>query len=152
MFSGSVWEGALKCPTGHFSKFLGWGLCLNKLQVRLSIRATTKLFFAPSLNNIYGKHPCWSLGFQGRDLIRRPEMKSLLYMLVSGLPRWLSGKESSCQCRRHKRHRFDPWVRKLSCKKKCQPTPVFLPGKPHGQRSLAGSVRWMAKSQTRLSD
>ena len=69
-------------------------------------------------------------------------------MLVSGLPRWLSGKESACQCRRHKRRRFDPWVRKISCRKKCQPTPVFLPGKPHGQRSLAGSVRRMAESDT----
>ena len=28
-----------------------------------------------------------------------------------GLPRWLSGKEYACQCRRH---RFDPWVRKIS--------------------------------------
>ena len=27
-------------------------------------------------------------------------------------PRWCSGKESACQCRRHKRQRFDPWVRK----------------------------------------
>ena len=24
-----------------------------------------------------------------------------------------SGKEPACQCRRHKRHRFDPWVRKI---------------------------------------
>ena len=31
-----------------------------------------------------------------------------------GLPRWLSGKESTCQCRRHKRHGFDPWVSKIS--------------------------------------
>ena len=28
------------------------------------------------------------------------------------LPRWDSGKESACQCRRHKRHRFDLWVGK----------------------------------------
>ena len=28
-------------------------------------------------------------------------------MLHLGLPRWLSGKESSCQCRRHRRHGFD---------------------------------------------
>ena len=35
-------------------------------------------------------------------------------------------------------HRFDPWVRKIPWKRKCQPTPVFLPGKSHGQGSLAG--------------
>ena len=33
-----------------------------------------------------------------------------------GLPRWHSGKESSCQCRRHKRCTFDLWVRKISWK------------------------------------
>ena len=31
----------------------------------------------------------------------------------SGLPRRLSGKESTCQCSRRKRHGFDPWVRKI---------------------------------------
>ena len=37
-----------------------------------------------------------------------------------------------------KRHRFNPWVRKTPWSRKWQPTPVFLPGKSHGQRSLAG--------------
>ena len=37
-----------------------------------------------------------------------------------------------------RRCRFDPWVRKILWRRKWQPTPVFLPGKPHGQRSLAG--------------
>ena len=48
---------------------------------------------------------------------------------IHGLPRWLSGKESDCQCRRF---RFNPWRRKR------QPSPEFLPGESHGQRSLAG--------------
>ena len=30
-----------------------------------------------------------------------------------GLPRWLSGKEFTCQCRRHRKLGFDPWVRKI---------------------------------------
>ena len=30
-----------------------------------------------------------------------------------GLPRWLSGKDSACQCRSHRRHGFDPWVGKI---------------------------------------
>ena len=34
--------------------------------------------------------------------------------------------------------RFDPWVRKLPWRRKWQPTPVFLPGKSHGQRRPAG--------------
>ena len=54
---------------------------------------------------------------------------------IDELPRWLSGKESTCQCRRH---RFDPWVRKISWRRKWQSIPVFLPGKSNRQRSLAG--------------
>ena len=36
------------------------------------------------------------------------------------------------------RHRLDPWVRKIPWRRKWQPTPVFLPGESHGQRSLVG--------------
>ena len=43
-----------------------------------------------------------------------------------------------CQCRRHKRGRFDPSVRKIPWRMAWQPTPVFLPGESHGQRSLVG--------------
>ena len=48
------------------------------------------------------------------------------------------GKESACQCRRHKRCIFSPWVGKIPWSKKWQPTVVFLPGKFHGQSSQAG--------------
>ena len=51
-------------------------------------------------------------------------------------------KEPTYQCRRHKRHlclhRFDPCVGKRAWRRKWQPTPVSLPGKSHGQRSLVG--------------
>ena len=47
-------------------------------------------------------------------------------------------KQSACQCRRCKRHRFDPWVGKIPWSRKWRPTPVFLPGESHGQRSLMG--------------
>ena len=50
-----------------------------------------------------------------------------------------SVKEPVCQCRRQKRHRFDPWVRKIPWRKKWQATPVFLPGEAHGQRGLGHS-------------
>ena len=45
-------------------------------------------------------------------------------------------KESTCQCRRLERHRFDPWVGKIPWRRAWQCTPVFLPGESHGQRSL----------------
>ena len=55
-----------------------------------------------------------------------------------GLPRWLSSKESICQCRRHQSCEFNSWVGKIQWRIKWQPAPVFLPGKFHGQRSLVG--------------
>ena len=58
-----------------------------------------------------------------------------------GLPRWLSGKEYACQCRRLKRHAFHPWVG-YPWSRKWQPVPVFLPGKFHRQRSLVGYSPW----------
>ena len=42
-----------------------------------------------------------------------------------------SGTESACQCRRHKRHRFYPGVRKIPWRMAWQSTPLFLPGKSH---------------------
>ena len=55
-----------------------------------------------------------------------------------GFPGGASGKESARQCRRHKSHRLDSWVRKICWRRAWQPTPVFLPGESHGQRSLVG--------------
>ena len=56
-----------------------------------------------------------------------------------GSPGGTSGKESPCQC---KRCRFDPWVGKIPWRRKWQPTLVFLPRKPHGQKSLVGCSPW----------
>ena len=38
----------------------------------------------------------------------------------------------------YRRHRFISWIRKIPWRRAWPPTPVFLPGEPHGQRSLAG--------------
>ena len=62
--------------------------------------------------------------------------------LIPGPLRWLSGKESACQCRRHQIHRFDPWVGKIPWRRKWQPTPVFLPGESQGRGSLVGCRLW----------
>ena len=56
----------------------------------------------------------------------------------------------ACQCRRHG---FDPCVGKTPCRRAWQPTPVFLPGESHGQRSLVGYSPWdRKKSRIGLSD
>ena len=73
-------------------------------------------------------------------------LRFLMCAYLWGLPWWLSGKKkkSTCQCRRC---RLDPWVGKIILwRRKWQLTPVFLPGRYHGQRSLAGySVHGVAK-------
>ena len=58
-----------------------------------------------------------------------------------------SGKESACQYRKPKKHGLDPWIKKILQSRKWQPTPVFLPGKYHGQRSLhsAAHARGLGK-------
>ena len=55
------------------------------------------------------------------------------------LPCWLSGKELACQW---SRRRFDSWLGKIPWRRKWQPTPVFLCGKSHRQRSLVGYSSW----------
>ena len=55
-----------------------------------------------------------------------------------GFPVDSAGKEHTCQNRRHNRQAFNPWVRKISWRRKWQPTSVFLLGKFYGQGSLAG--------------
>ena len=69
----------------------------------------------------------------------------IIYHYLMGLPRWPSGKGSACQCRRHRRCGLDCWVMKNLWRKKWQPTTVFLTGKSHRQKSLAGCSLWGSK-------
>ena len=68
-----------------------------------------------------------------------------MLLAANRLPDGASGKEPACQCSRHKRRRFDPRVRKIPWRRKWKPSPVFLPGKFHGQRSLVGCGSWGRK-------
>ena len=63
---------------------------------------------------------------------------TVMYALIQGLPRCLSGKESVCSAG----DEFDPWVRKIPLRRKWEVIPVFLPEKSHGQRSLADYILW----------
>ena len=54
-------------------------------------------------------------------------------------------KKSPCQCRKCKRCKFNPWVRKTPWSRKWYSTPVFWPGKFHGQRNLVGYSPWGCK-------
>ena len=68
--------------------------------------------------------------------------------LHGGFPDGTKIKNPSGQCRRRKRLGFNSWVRKISQSRKWQPTPVLLPGKFHGQRSLVGYSPWGCRSWT----
>jgi len=73
------------------------------------------------------------------------QVDSLPAELPGKPPVGTSGEESACQCRRHRECRFDLWVGRILWRRKWQPTPVFLPGKFHGQRSLAGYSPWTCR-------
>ena len=70
------------------------------------------------------------------------QLETLTYTKTLSLPRWHSGKESACQCKRFKRRGFDPWVRKIPWRRKWQPALAFLPGQFPGQRSPEGYRPW----------
>ena len=76
-----------------------------------------------------------------------PSFKDWVHILYL-FPGGSDGKESAYQCRRP---RFNPWVGKIPWRRKWQPTPVFLPRKSHGHRSLVGCiVCGVTKSWTQL--
>ena len=65
-----------------------------------------------------------------------------LYFTAFELPWWLRWKRLCLQCRRP---RFNPSVGNIPWRREWQPTPVFLPGESHGQRSLVGYSPWCRK-------
>ena len=69
-------------------------------------------------------------------------MLTVTQKIMMGFPGRASSKEHTCQCRKQKRHRFDPWVRKIPWRRAWQPTPVFLLGGPSVQRSMVGYSAW----------
>ena len=61
--------------------------------------------------------------------------KIMILLRRRGFPGGSDSKESACRCRRL---RFNPWVGKILWRREWIPTPVFLPGESHRQRSLVG--------------
>ena len=89
--------------------------------------------------------------FLWRVLICIPNFNNMIISLVAFRGTFLMG----IHCRGW-RHGFNPWVRKIPWKRKWQPSPIFLPGKSHRQRSLvfslyaisSGSKYWKAPTET----
>ena len=71
---------------------------------------------------------------------------------IMGLPRWLGGKESTCQYKRHRRCSFHLWVRKIPWRRKWQPTPASLARRsPWTEEPGRLQSMGVTKSQTGLS-
>ena len=77
--------------------------------------------------------------------LHRHTQKLCFTSYMGRLPRWLNDKESTWQCRRCRRLGFNAWVTKILWRRKSQSTPIFLPGKSHGQRILVGYNPWGQK-------
>ena len=71
-------------------------------------------------------------------------MCGLLQIIISQYSRKKGFLGGSCgkECLQGRRCEFEHWVVKIPWRRKWQPTPVFLPGESHGQRSLAGYSPW----------
>ena len=81
----------------------------------------------------------WSGALAGPCPHKRQYLHLMEHSGTRGLPWALSSKESTCRCRTC---RFYSWVGKVPWRRKWQPTPAFLPGESHGQRSLVGYSPW----------
>ena len=77
--------------------------------------------------------------------------KSRTRLSTAQHPSGSASKQPTCQCRRHKRHGFDPWIGKIPWRRAWQPTPVFLPGKFLDRGGWRATVYGVAKSSGRLS-
>ena len=75
---------------------------------------------------------------------------TLPLLILWGFPGGAGGKEPAYQCRRPKRCRFNPWVRKIPWRGAWQLIVAFLSGESHRQRSLWAAVHRVAKSWTWL--
>ena len=101
----------------------------------------------PSGSALRCHHQLPRLSFEGRQAGRQAGSDFVVDTVADhGFPGGASGKESTCPCRRRKRRRFDLSVRKIPWKRAWKPTWVFLPGKSHGQMSLASYSPWGRKA------
>ena len=94
-------------------------------------------------------HRWWEAVWEAVSSIGKRGDRQAWVWLFLGFPGVASGKEPAYQCRRCKRHGFNPWVRKIPWRRAWQPTPVFLPGESQGQRSLPGGLQSIVLQRVR---
>ena len=125
-YATSVWSSLafnhLSVPKGCLPLTLNWPSYFSSVSLQqppLSLKSH-------SYNTYTNSFCLWSVSILDCEPLHCKD-----YMLIMRF----TGKESTCQC---KRHRFDPWVGKIPWRRKWQPTPVFLPGKSIGKEEPGG--------------
>ena len=86
------------------------------------------------------------MNFKARKTWESDRVSLSQLLFIKGFPGG-SAVKNLLQCKRPK---FDPWVRKIPWRREWLHTPVFFPGKSHGQRSLAGYSSWGRKKSDRV--
>ena len=114
--------------------------------MKVKLLSRVRLFATPCTVAYYAPPP---MGFPRQEYwsgVPFPEHHPvLLLLLLFFVPGDSTGKEPACQCRSCKRWGFNPWVGKIPWRREWQSTPVLLPGKSHGQKSLVGYSLWSHK-------
>ena len=125
-----------------------WGLKESYMTERVNnknkyvpcLNSSWKVHIKENFHILYMRPP--SPWHQNQTKILEKKRKLKAKITHKGFLRWLSGKESACQCRRY---RFNPWVRKISRRRKWKPNLLYLFRKFHGRRSLARCNTWEHK-------
>ena len=91
---------------------------------------------------VYGVAQSWT---------RLKRLSSSSSSVLIGLPRWCSGKESTCQCRKHKRCRLNPWVGKICWRRKCNPLHYSCLENSMDRGAWQATVHGVTESETWLS-
>ena len=149
------WEGCLPCP---FLRSTVWELKLRVAPVLLGALGPEPAAAGPALlcpGLCYAFRTPADAFEHGCAFIYSPYILQLVYFtfslliviaantdpVLSVFPRWLGGKESACQGRRHRRCGFNPRVWKIPLEA-VMATPVVLLEKSHGQRRLTACSPW----------
>ena len=82
---------------------------------------------------------------QVRTQAQTSHSKSIAFLVLCWFPRWCSGKEPACQCRKHRRLVFNAWVRKVPWNRRWNPHHYSWPENSMEQRNLAGYSPWSHK-------
>ena len=147
----------IKCETDHQPRLDAWDKCSGLVHWEDSERWDGEGGRRGDRDGEHIKIYGWFMSMYGKKPLQYCKVISLQLIKINERKKKKSRrriqekiKEPTCQCRRHKRLRFEPWVGKIPWSRKWLPTPVFLPGEPHGKRRLAGTVCRVAKSWTWL--